>query len=156
MLWTQLKQIIICTAMQACSGRVSQLITLFSLTRTVSSALFVSYFLIQLLSNNVAERFTMYNIYRPDGIQSLSYALCHVYARCTRSVSLPAPIFCKFRSPTLLSRSSPIYSCSNKSRCTQRVHPRKKPLRAATGPSTILSRHGGNGGQCRSGSGAKR
>jgi hypothetical protein len=126
------------------------------LTRTVSSALFVSYFLIQLLSNNVAECFTMYNIYRPDGIQSLSYALCHVYARCTRSVSLPAPIFCKFRSPTLLSRSSPIYSCSNKSRCTQRVHPRKKPLRAATGPSTILSGHGGNGGQCRSGSGAKR
>ncbi|KAI0267569.1 Piwi domain-containing protein [Russula aff. rugulosa BPL654] len=33
------------------------------------------------------------NGFKPDGIQSLSYALCHVYARCTRSVSLPAPIF---------------------------------------------------------------
>jgi eukaryotic translation initiation factor 2C len=33
------------------------------------------------------------NSFTPDGIQSLSYALCHVYARCTRSVSLPAPIY---------------------------------------------------------------
>ena len=32
-------------------------------------------------------------IHRPDGIQSLFHALCYVYARCTRSVSLPAPIF---------------------------------------------------------------
>ncbi|KAH9992239.1 Piwi domain-containing protein [Russula compacta] len=28
-----------------------------------------------------------------DGLQSLSFALCHVYARCTRSVSLPAPLY---------------------------------------------------------------
>jgi eukaryotic translation initiation factor 2C len=29
-----------------------------------------------------------------DGLQSLSYALCHVYARATRSVSIPAPVYC--------------------------------------------------------------
>ncbi|KAN0109848.1 argonaute-like protein [Russula decolorans] len=49
------------------------------------------------------------NNFTLDGIQSLSYALCHVYARCTRSVSLPAPIYCKFPFRTLLSRL-PIYS----------------------------------------------
>lgn len=60
----------------------------------------ISYLLIQLLSNKDDECFTVYDIYRPDGIQSLSYALCHVYARCTRSVSLPAPIYCKFSFPS--------------------------------------------------------
>lgn len=35
---------------------------------------------------------------RPDGLQSLSFALCHVYAPCTRSVSVPAPVYCKFPS----------------------------------------------------------
>ncbi|KAI0313364.1 argonaute-like protein [Amylostereum chailletii] len=29
----------------------------------------------------------------PDDLQSLSFALCHVYARTTRSVSIPAPIY---------------------------------------------------------------
>lgn len=29
----------------------------------------------------------------PDGLQSLSFALCHVYARSTRSVSIPAPVY---------------------------------------------------------------
>ncbi|KAN0132398.1 Ribonuclease H-like domain containing protein [Lactarius tabidus] len=33
------------------------------------------------------------NNFTTDGIQSLSYALCHVYARCTRSVSVPAPVY---------------------------------------------------------------
>jgi hypothetical protein len=33
------------------------------------------------------------NNFTTGGIQSLSYALCHVYARCTRSVSIPAPVF---------------------------------------------------------------
>ncbi|KAJ8580661.1 argonaute-like protein [Rhizopogon salebrosus TDB-379] len=28
-----------------------------------------------------------------DGLQSLSFALCHVYARSTRSVSIPAPVY---------------------------------------------------------------
>ncbi|KAN0132399.1 Piwi domain containing protein [Lactarius tabidus] len=32
------------------------------------------------------------NNFTPDGIQTLSYALCNIYARCTRSVSLPAPV----------------------------------------------------------------
>ena len=31
----------------------------------------------------------------PDGLQQLSFALCHVYARSTRSVSIPAPVYCK-------------------------------------------------------------
>ncbi|KAK0482092.1 argonaute-like protein [Armillaria luteobubalina] len=29
----------------------------------------------------------------PDAVQSLSFALCHVYARSTRSVSIPAPVY---------------------------------------------------------------
>ncbi|EIW84628.1 argonaute-like protein [Coniophora puteana RWD-64-598 SS2] len=29
----------------------------------------------------------------PDGLQALSYALCHVYAPATRSVSVPAPVY---------------------------------------------------------------
>ncbi|PIL23264.1 Argonaute [Ganoderma sinense ZZ0214-1] len=33
------------------------------------------------------------NKFTPDALQSLSFALCHVYARCTRSVSIPAPIY---------------------------------------------------------------
>jgi eukaryotic translation initiation factor 2C len=33
-------------------------------------------------------------MHRADGLQSLSYALCHVYARATRSVSIPAPVYC--------------------------------------------------------------
>lgn len=35
---------------------------------------------------------------RADGLQSLSYALCHVYARATRSVSIPAPVYCNAHS----------------------------------------------------------
>lgn len=30
-----------------------------------------------------------------DALQSLSFALCHVYARSTRSVSIPAPVYCQ-------------------------------------------------------------
>ncbi|TBU42174.1 argonaute-like protein [Dichomitus squalens] len=33
------------------------------------------------------------NKFTPDALQALSFALCHVYARCTRSVSIPAPIY---------------------------------------------------------------
>jgi eukaryotic translation initiation factor 2C len=33
--------------------------------------------------------------FRPDGLQQLSFALCHVYARATRSVSIPAPVYCE-------------------------------------------------------------
>ncbi|KAG6814757.1 hypothetical protein H0H93_012356, partial [Arthromyces matolae] len=36
------------------------------------------------------------HITRADGMQVLSFALCHVYARATRSVSIPAPVYCKF------------------------------------------------------------
>jgi eukaryotic translation initiation factor 2C len=28
-------------------------------------------------------------------MQALSFALCHVYARATRSVSIPAPVYCQ-------------------------------------------------------------
>jgi eukaryotic translation initiation factor 2C len=31
----------------------------------------------------------------PDNLQAISYLLCHVYARATRSVSIPAPVYCK-------------------------------------------------------------
>lgn len=30
-----------------------------------------------------------------DGLQQLSFTLCHVYARSTRSVSIPAPVYCE-------------------------------------------------------------
>ncbi|KAF4619813.1 hypothetical protein D9613_005017 [Agrocybe pediades] len=33
------------------------------------------------------------NKFTPDALQSLSFALCHVYARSTRSVSIPAPVY---------------------------------------------------------------
>ncbi|KAF8266850.1 Piwi domain-containing protein [Lactarius quietus] len=33
------------------------------------------------------------NRFTPGGLQSLSYALCHVYARATRSISIPAPLY---------------------------------------------------------------
>ena len=31
-------------------------------------------------------------------IQGLAYDLCHVYAKATRSVSIPAPVYCTFPS----------------------------------------------------------
>ncbi|KAB5595254.1 Argonaute-1 protein [Ceratobasidium theobromae] len=36
------------------------------------------------------------NNFTPDSLQKLSFALCHVYARATRSVSIPAPVYFKF------------------------------------------------------------
>lgn len=42
----------------------------------------------------------------PDQVQQLSFALCHVYARSTRSVSIPAPVYCKYFVFTYLSQFS--------------------------------------------------
>lgn len=36
------------------------------------------------------------NRFSPDALQNLSFALCHVYARSTRSVSIPAPVYCEY------------------------------------------------------------
>ncbi|XP_035232913.1 protein argonaute-1-like isoform X2 [Stegodyphus dumicola] len=33
------------------------------------------------------------NQFKSDELQSLTYQLCHTYARCTRSVSIPAPVY---------------------------------------------------------------
>ena len=33
------------------------------------------------------------NMFSADDLQNLTYQLCHTYARCTRSVSIPAPVF---------------------------------------------------------------
>ncbi|CUA70377.1 Protein argonaute-1 [Rhizoctonia solani] len=33
------------------------------------------------------------NNFTPDAMQAVSFALCHVYARATRSVSIPAPVY---------------------------------------------------------------
>jgi hypothetical protein len=41
---------------------------------------------------------------RADALQSLSFALCHVYARSTRSVSIPAPVYCEAAQLHLSSR----------------------------------------------------
>ena len=34
-------------------------------------------------------------LHRTGGIQSLSHHLCHIYTRSTRTVSIPAPVYCK-------------------------------------------------------------
>lgn len=34
-------------------------------------------------------------LHSSDGLQALTFALCHVYARATRSVSIPAPVYCE-------------------------------------------------------------
>ena len=39
--------------------------------------------------------FVLINRFSADGLQNLTFALCHVYARATRSVSIPAPVYCK-------------------------------------------------------------
>ena len=45
--------------------------------------------IIVILSNNISKS-NRYIII--DEIQALSFMLCHLYVRCTRSVSLPAPV----------------------------------------------------------------
>ncbi|KAF9528277.1 Piwi domain-containing protein [Crepidotus variabilis] len=35
------------------------------------------------------------NNFNADSVQALSFALCHTYNRCTRSVSIPAPVYCR-------------------------------------------------------------
>jgi eukaryotic translation initiation factor 2C len=65
---------------------------------------------------------------RADGLQSLSYALCHVYARATRSVSIPAPVYCDTHSLFLYVMTDAFY--------LRRRHcllPCKAPLRSSTG-----------------------
>ncbi len=37
--------------------------------------------------------------YRADAIQKLSYTLCHTYARSTRAVSIPTPVYCMCYAP---------------------------------------------------------
>ena len=63
-------------------------------------------YVIAFLSDSFARLLSMLTIiymHRADGLQSLSYALCHVYARATRSVSIPAPVYCNAYSPSLSS-----------------------------------------------------
>ena len=58
-----------------------------------------------------------------DGLQALTFALCHVYARATRSVSIPAPVYCKGVLELLratLSHASV--------RCSHRLFAREDPL----------------------------
>ena len=113
----------------------------------------VSYFLIQLSSNNVANALlcmtftglTAYNLSRMRFVICMPVTPALPRSQLPFSVSSHSPHFCQALLPVI----------NNKSRCTQRMHPRKKPLRPATAPSIILFGHGGNGRQCRSGNGAK-
>ncbi|KAF7793222.1 hypothetical protein EIP86_004332 [Pleurotus ostreatoroseus] len=41
------------------------------------------------------------NEFTPDALQRLTYALCYVYARATRSVSIPAPVYCELYIPSI-------------------------------------------------------
>jgi hypothetical protein len=102
----------------------------------------VSCFLIQPLSNNVEECFTLWLFCNRSGMaftdltaskhSHLPFVMCMlgapVLSRCQLLFTVSS------HSP----HSSPIYLCSNKSRRTQRVHPCKKPLRPATGPPSIF------------------
>ncbi|PPQ95875.1 hypothetical protein CVT26_015567 [Gymnopilus dilepis] len=47
------------------------------------------------------------NKFSADTMQSLSFALCHVYARATRSVSIPAPVYCAYLMSGLATSSHP-------------------------------------------------
>ncbi|KAF9559498.1 argonaute-like protein [Agrocybe pediades] len=56
----------------------------------------VSYFVSAVLSNNMIDfRIPEHQQsgFNADSLQSLSYALCHLYGRATRSVSIPAPVY---------------------------------------------------------------
>jgi eukaryotic translation initiation factor 2C len=46
------------------------------------------------------------NNFTPDGLQQLSFALTHVYARSTRSVSIPAPVYCMLPIALTISRKT--------------------------------------------------
>ena len=52
------------------------------------------------LKNLVFAQLLDENNFQPDGLQQLSFALCHVYARSTRSVSIPAPVYCEPQLPS--------------------------------------------------------
>jgi eukaryotic translation initiation factor 2C len=78
------------------------------------------------------------NNFTADGIQSLSYALCHVYARCTRSVSIPAPVY---YAHNVCTRAKNHYD-------PQQVHRLFSPEMTATEDSAdrARARRGGRGG----------
>jgi hypothetical protein len=59
-------------------------------------------------------------------MQQLAFALCHVYARSTRSVSIPAPVYC--RSPLLLRFPATDFTVQT-------------PISFALVPRIILTRH---------------
>ena len=50
-----------------------------------------------------------------DMLQGISYTLCHVYARATRSVSIPAPVYC--RSPHVSWKLAGLWRKSCRCRC---------------------------------------
>jgi Piwi domain len=75
-------------------------------------------------------------VHRADGLQSLSFALCHVYARATRSVSIPAPVYCDTRSPFSYALTNALYP-----RCGYCVLSCKAPLRPSTGSRLFNVRH---------------
>ncbi|KAI0093804.1 Piwi domain-containing protein [Irpex rosettiformis] len=63
-----------------------------------------------------------------DQLQAVSYALCHAYAPSTRSVSIPAPVYCK----SLASTGNKFYSVFLRLsilRCRQIVHSCRRPIR---------------------------
>ncbi len=43
-----------------------------------------------------------YGFCSPNQLQMMAYTLCHVYARSTRAVSIPAPVYCRL---TVVSRN---------------------------------------------------
>lgn len=82
----QLSLISTCKAMVGCLEQVVLPITMCFMMRTNSRR--------PLHLLNIYFYHLTYLILSADGLQSLSFALCHVYARSTRSVSIPAPVYC--------------------------------------------------------------
>lgn len=74
----------------------SDIIDTAFLTPSVGKQLFVKYSF-----SPVRTSTHTYDISSADALQSLSFALCHVYARSTRSVSIPAPVYCKYLTVTI-------------------------------------------------------
>jgi hypothetical protein len=153
-------------ATRAYSARANRPTTMFSLTKMNSRALSFS---ILLLSTDTDKYFVhlpcfciqldYYDVacngaYWADDIQSLSYALCHVYARCTRSISIPAPVFCKFsillQAPPTLKKNPDAHNVCRRAKNhydPEEVQRLFSPDTASTEDDDRAAQRGGRGGR---------
>jgi hypothetical protein len=108
----------ICRAMVVFSARADPLTIMSSMMRVHSGEHYSCF-------SDIGWMLTCY-IPSADGLQSLSFALCHVYARSTRSVSIPAPVYCKSIPNVYVEDLADLYMCI---RCRYRLFACQEPLR---------------------------